>query len=236
VLFRSTLALLLLLLAPAAKLIPLAALAGILIIVSYNMSELHHFLSILKGAKSDALVLVLTCGLTILVDLTVGVEVGVVLAALLFVKHMSEVSNVGVIAKEDKEEIADDPEASALQRIPAGVEVFEVTGPLFFGMIDVFKNAMRNIEKPVPILIIQTRDVSVIDSTGIHVLRELFHKSQKQGTKIVFAGVNDELTIAFEKSGLLEEIGKQNFCENIDCAIKRCEEIMGKVTKQNIPA
>ncbi len=223
------LALLLLLCAPIAKLIPLSALAGILVVVSYNMSELHHFVSIFKGPKSDAFVLVLTFALTVLVDLTVAVQVGVVMASLLFIWRMSEITDVSMITKEvrGEEDFGDDPNAIALRKVPVGVEVFEVNGPFFFGMVNEFKNALRNLEKPVPVLIIRTRKVSAIDATAIHVLRELYHRCQKEKTQLIFSGVQPQPRRAFRRSGFIEEVGAENFCEDIDEALMRARAVLG---------
>jgi len=220
------LALSLLILAPLAKLIPLAALAGILVVVSYNMSECQHFASILRGPKSDAFVLVLTFLLTILVDLTTAVQVGVVLASLLFMRRMSEIANVGVITREVRgdDDVREDPNAIALRDVPRGVEVFEVNGPFFFGMIDSFKNSLKGIEKNLNVLIIRIRNVPAIDATGIHVLRELHHRCKRDGTLLVFSGVHAQPLIAFERSGFVDEVGSENFLGNIDDALARARE------------
>ena len=223
------LALLLLLFAPFATLIPLAALAGILIVVSYNMSELHHFASILKGPKSDGFVLVLTFVLTVLVDLTVAVEVGVVLAALLFIRRMSEIANVGMITRELRgdDDGKEDPNAITLREVPPGIEVFEVNGPFFFGMIDTFKNALTTIESTPRVLIIRIRNVPAVDATGIHVMRQLYHQCKKDGTLLVFSGVHSQPLIVFERSGFLQEVGSENFLGNIDDALNRARVYLG---------
>jgi SulP family sulfate permease len=222
------LALVLLAFAPLAKLIPLAALAGILVVVSYNMSERHHFASILKGPRSDRLVLVLTFLLTVLVDLTVAVQVGIVLSSLLFIRRMSEISNVSMITRELRGDAdpEDDPLAIALREVPAGVEVFEVNGPFFFGMADTFWNALRNIEQPVPILIIRIRNVPAIDATGLHVLQDLNKKCRKEGTQLIFSGVLKQPMSVFTQSGFLEELGAENFCPTIDDALERARGLL----------
>ncbi|MDD3051621.1 MAG: sulfate permease [Candidatus Cloacimonetes bacterium] len=223
------LALLLLLFAPMAKLIPLSALSGILVVVSYNMSELHHFSSILKGPRSDAFVLVLTFILTVLVDLTVAVQVGVILSAMLFIKRMAEISNVGMITKmlRGDEDEKEDPNALKLRQVPEGVEVFEVIGPFFFGMIDTFKNTIRQVEKPPKALIIRIRNVISVDASALHVLRELNTQCKKDNTLLIFSGVHSQPLIAFERAGFLDEVGRDNFLGNIDDALNRAREIMG---------
>jgi len=222
------LALILLICAPLAKRIPLAALAGILVVVSYNMSERYHFASILKGPKSDRLVLILTFLLTVLVDLTVAVQVGIVLSALLFIRRMAEISNVSMITRELRgdEDPEDDPLSILLREVPAGVEVFEVNGPFFFGMADSFLNALRNIERNVPVLIIRIRNVPAIDATGLHDLQDLHKKCLKDNTKLIFSGVLTQPLIIFERSGFLDEVGEENFCVSIDEALARAKQIL----------
>ncbi|MBI3127796.1 MAG: STAS domain-containing protein [Candidatus Tectomicrobia bacterium] len=225
---------LLLLFAPLAKQIPLAALAGILVVVSYNMSELHHFRSILKGPKSDAFVLALTFVLTVVFDLTLAVEVGIALAALLFIRQMSKITNVSMVTSPaagdgDRRE---DLRAISLREVPHGVEVFEVNGPFFFGMIDTFKNAVRNVKCPTPVLIIRIRNVQAMDATGIHTLRELRHRCGREGTALVFSGVNPQPLAAFQRSGLMQEVGRENFCANIDEALARARAILAGLERE----
>ena len=222
------LSLLLLLFASYAKLIPLATLAGILIVISYNMSEPHHFYSILKGPKSDSFVLILTFLLTILVDLTLAVECGVVVASLLFIKRMSEITNIGIITKELRgdEDIQESKHSISLRQVPDGVEVFEVNGPFFFGVIDTFRNSMRLIEKRPRVLIIRTRNVTAVDATAIHVLRELHRQCKRENTLLLFSGVQPQPRLVFEKSGFLEEVGRENFLANIDESLNRAKTFM----------
>ncbi|MCB1042474.1 MAG: STAS domain-containing protein [Acidobacteria bacterium] len=212
---------LLLLVGPWAKLIPLSALAGILVVVAYNMSERHHFVAMLRGPRSDAFVLVLTFMLTVLVDLTVAVEVGVVLASLLFIRRMAEISHVNMITRELRgdQSFVEDPQALALKEVPPDVEVFEVNGPFFFGMIDTFKNAMRTIEKPPRVLIVRIRNVPAVDGTAIHVLTELAHRCQRDHTHLVFSGVHAQPLKAFTKAGLVSLLGPDHFKEDIDEAL-----------------
>ncbi len=226
-----TLAILLLFFAPYAKHIPLSALAAILVVVCYNMCEFHHFKSLLKGPQSDALVLVITFFLTVLVDLTVAVEVGVVLAAMLFVRRMADLSNVGVITRELRSDQDLDREimTNGLKFVPAGIEVFEVNGPFFFGMIDSFKNALKNVQHDiVPVLIIRIRNVPAVDATGIHVLRELHSRCKKEGTLLVLSGVSASPYQTFKQSGFLEELGEENFCPNIDLALQRAQQYLSE--------
>ena len=223
-----TLLLILLLFAPVAAMIPLASLAGILVVVSYNMSEHRHFVSILRGPRSDRLVLLLTFALTVLVDLTLAVQVGVVLSSLLFMRRMSELANVSAITRDLKGD-ADpeyDPMSIALREVPPGVEVYEVNGPFFFGMADTFWNALREIERPVAVLIIRIRNVPAIDATGLHVLGELHRKCRRQNTRLVFSGVNTQPLTVFRQSGFLDEIGPENCCSSIDDALSHARMLI----------
>jgi SulP family sulfate permease len=222
-----TLALILLLFAPLAKRVPLATLAGILVVVAWNMSERHHFMSILKGPRSDRLVLVLTFLLTVLIDLTVAVEVGIVLSALLFIRRMSEIANVSVITDAvcGDVDVAEDPNAFALREVPSGVEVYEIEGPFFFGMADTFWNALGQMNKSIPVLVLRIRNVPAIDATGLHNLEQLNLKCRKQGTQLVFYGVNNQPRKAFIQSGFLEDVGAENFCPSIDAALERAKQL-----------
>lgn len=215
------LALILLLFAPFAKKVPLAALAGILVVVAYNMSERQHFASILKGPRSDRLVLLLTFALTVLIDLTVAVEVGIVLSALLFIRRMAEIANINVITEAvcGDVDVAEDPQAFALRHVPKGVEVYEVEGPFFFGVADTFWNALGARKKNIPVLILRIRNVPAIDATGLHVLRRLHKQCEKQNTQLVFSGVTAQPHQAFARSGFLNELGKEHVCESIDEAL-----------------
>lgn len=224
-----TLLLLLLLVAPLAKKIPLAALAGILVVVSYNMSEIDHFLGIFKAPRSDVMVLLSTFALTVFVDLTVAVQVGVVLASLLFIRRMSEVANVGMITRElngDGDEPYD-PNSISLRVVPPGVEVFEIQGPFFFGAADRFKEALHLLDKPVSIIILRIRNVNAIDATGLHTLRELHHRCKRDGSHLLLSGVHAQPLFAMQKSGLWDEIGEENILSNIDDSLNRARDILG---------
>ncbi|MCK5923526.1 MAG: SulP family inorganic anion transporter, partial [Methylococcales bacterium] len=176
--------------------------------------------------KSDRLVLVLTFLLTVLVDLTVAVQVGIVLSALLFIRRMAEITNVNMIteAVRGDEDPEDDPLALMMREVPSGVEVFEVNGPFFFGTADTFWNALRNIERPVPVLIIRIRNVPAIDATGLHVLQDLYKKCLKDNTQLIFSGVLEQPLAVFNQSGFLHEVGAENFCSSIDDALARAKE------------
>jgi SulP family sulfate permease len=211
-----------------AKLIPMAALAAILVVVAYNMSEWRTFRSLLKSPKSDVAVLLTTFGLTVIIDLTVAIEIGMVLAVFLFMRRMAMVTNVGVITREltDEEETVVDPMAIDKKNVPEGVEVFEINGPFFFGAVEKFKEAAEIIENPPKVRIIRMRNVPAIDSTGLHVLEEVLRDSRKEGTEVIFSGVHAQPLMAFDNSGLLKKIGEKNVHANIDEALARAKEIL----------
>ena len=161
-----------------AALIPMATLAGILAIVAWNMSEAHLFIKLFRGPKSDIIVLVSTFLLTVLVDLTVAIQVGVVLAALLFMRRMAEVTQVGYVTNmvsEDDEEDPNDPLRLSRRKVPAGVEVFEVSGPFFFGAADKFKNAIGVVKEKPRILILRMRHVLSLDATALQALETSYN-------------------------------------------------------------
>lgn len=213
-----------------AKLIPLASLAAILVIVAYNMSEWRTFRSLLKSPKSDVAVLLTTFGLTVIFDLTIAIEIGMVLAVFLFMRRMAMVTNVGVITRElnDEVETAVDPMSIDKKDVPEGVEVFEINGPFFFGAVEKFKEATEIIEDPPKVRIIRMRNVPAIDSTGLHVLENVLYNSRKEGTEVIFSGVHAQPLMAFDNSGLLKKIGEKNVHSNIDEALKRAQEILNE--------
>lgn len=213
-----------------AALIPMPTLAAILIFVAYNMSEYHAFLKLLKSPKSDVIVLLATFALTVLIDLTVAIQVGVVLAAFLFLQRMSEVAQVSSIVgdlRQDDEENPNDPRAIAKREVPNGVEVFEIFGSLFFGAIERFKDAMRRVEKNPKVLIIRMRMVPAIDATGLQVLEDVFERTRREGGTLLFTGVAEQPLKAMEQSGLLERIGRENILPSIDAALARARKILG---------
>ncbi len=224
---------LMLLFAPYASLIPLSVLAAVLVMVSWNMAERDHFRSLLRAPRSDAIVLLTTFGLTVLVDLSVAVGVGLVLAALLFMRRMTEVTNVAIIKQElaeEPDELSDakDPNALSKRQIPRGVEVYEINGPFFFGVADRLKDTLRGMEKPPKIFILRMRRVPAIDATGMHALDEFYDKCFRQGTLLLLAGVHAQPMFAMTQYRLIDKIGEGNLFENLDDALQRAGEILGK--------
>ncbi|MCG3159608.1 MAG: C4-dicarboxylic acid transporter DauA [Acidobacteria bacterium] len=211
-----------------AALIPMPALAAILIFVAYNMSEYHAFLKLLRSPKSDVAVLLVTFFLTVLIDLTVAIQVGVVLAAFLFMKRMSEVAQVNSITDDvkEEEEEEDNPRAISKRVIPPGVEVFEVFGSLFFGAIERFKDAMRRVGKAPKVLIIRMRMVPAVDATGLQALEDALERTRREGGTLMLTGVAEQPLRAMEQSGFLKRLGRENVMENIDEALRRAREIL----------
>jgi len=215
-------------LGPLAKLIPMACLAAILIVVSYNMSEWRTFVSLMKSPRSDVIVLLITFSLTVMVDLTVAIEIGMVLAVFLFMTRMAAVTNIGVITREiQDEEEQDDPLAIQKRNVPDGVEVYEINGPFFFGAAYKFEEAMAASEKPPKVLIIRMRNVPAIDSTGIHVLEQVRKTSIHRKTLFLLSGVHSQPLFALEKDGMIERVGEDNIFGNIDEALNRARELLG---------
>ncbi|HEY4100450.1 MAG TPA: SulP family inorganic anion transporter [Gemmatimonadales bacterium] len=205
-----------------AALIPLSALAAILVIVAYHMSEWRTFVSDLRAPASDVLVLLATFTLTVLVDLTVAIEVGMVLAAFLFMRRMAEVTNVTMITRELRDPGSSDGEDDELIRprtIPVGVEVYEINGPFFFGAAESFKNALGQVAARPRVLILRMRHVPAIDATGIHVLGELVRQARRGGTRVILAGVHAQPLVALERSQRLDEIGRENLAASLDDAL-----------------
>jgi len=222
-----TLLLILLILGKWASYIPIANLAGILIVVAYNMSEWRNFRSVLKGPKGDIAVLLITFFLTVLIDLTVAIEIGMVLAVFLFMRNMIKFSDVSILTKEigDKEFGYDLVDGKF--QLPKEVEVFEITGPLFFGAAYKFRDAMKYIKQHPKVLIIRMRHVPIIDATGIQVLKEVIGESVKNRTKIVLSELeNEQVQKALQESRLLFAIGKANIAATFEKALIRAQKIL----------
>lgn len=211
-----------------AELIPMATLAGILTVVAYNMSEWENFVSVLKGSRSDGAVLLTTFLLTVIVDLTVAIEIGMVLAAFLFMRNMIKVSEVSLLTNEgDDAGRTGDKDAVGNYTIPKGVEVFEITGPLFFGAAYKFKDAIKFIEKKPRVVIIRMRYVPIIDATGIRSINDVYKETKHRGTKLILSEVHSEKVLEeLKKSRLLFAIGKANVTGSFEDALKRSSQII----------
>ncbi len=213
---------------PLAKYIPMACLAGVLVVVSYGMSGWRSFLALMKNPKSDVTVLLITFFLTIIFDLTIAIEVGLIIACLLFMRRMSETTDVHVISNE----INPDDEDSDMHlgniehlTIPKGVEVYEINGPYFFGAGNRFEEIMATLGDRPQVRIIRMRKVPFVDSTGIHNLTNLCEMSQKEGIQIVLSGVTEKVHSQLNKAGFYDIVGQDNICSHIDIALDRAKQI-----------
>ena len=224
-----TLLLILLFFGKWAALIPMATLAAVLVVIAYNMSEWENFISVLKGPRGDTAVLLTTFFLTVIIDLTIAIEIGMVLAAFLFMRKMIQFSNVNILTTQidDHGEIPDKG-AISNYKIPPHVEVFEITGPLFFGAAFKFKDSIKFIEKKPKVLIIRMRLVPIIDATGIQVLKEVLKEVERNGTRIILSGISSPQVLEeLKKARIIFKIGKANITENFDKALARCHELLG---------
>lgn len=218
--------LILLFLMPLARFIPMACLAGVLVVVSYNMSGWRSFTALLKNPKSDVIVLLITFFLTVIFDLTVAIAVGLLLACLLFIKRIMETTEITAI----KEEIHVEDEAGIMHdesiTIPAGVEVYEINGPYFFGVATQFEELMSDFRDKSKVRVIRMRKVPFIDSTGIHNLSNFCEMSFKNKIVVVLSDVNPQVHSALHKAGFYDLVGEKKICPNINVALSRAEEIM----------
>ena len=214
---------------PYAVYIPLSCLAAILVQVAYNMSEWRTFKYLLRGDKSDVAVLLITFFLTVIVDLTVAIEVGVVMAIVLFVRRVMQTSNISVL---DGQSIAatEDDEAASMENtdrlnIPAGVEVYEIDGPFFFGLASRFEE-LEQMKKPgTKVRIIRMRKVPFIDSTGVNNLRNLCERTRKRGVTVILSGVTDKVKATLEKFGVDKELGADHIFPHIIPALEKAKEL-----------
>ena len=215
---------------PLAKYIPMACLAGVLVVVSYGMCEWRSFLELMKNPKSDVTVLLITFFLTIIFDLTIAIEVGLIIACLLFMKRMSETTDIKAITEEI--DLNQDAEFSTGNLdhliIPQGVEVYEINGPYFFGAGNKFEEIMASFGDRPKVRIIRMRKVPFVDSTGIHNLTNLCEMSKKEGIQIVLSGVREKVNGQLEHAGFYHLIGEENICSHINLALKRANEIIEK--------
>lgn len=215
-------------------LIPLCALAAILIVVAWNMSEFHHFKAIaLKSERNDVVVLLMTFFLTVLIDLNTGVQTGIMLAALLFIKRMIDVTDVvdkrkdfAVALGVEDEELEEDHNAITCKIVPKSVEVYEIDGPFFFGVADRLKNILDFLEFSPKIFILRMRHVPMIDASGLHALEEFYDLCEANNTTLVLSGVNEKIKLKMRRFGFDITIGVENITDNIDMALLRANTIL----------
>jgi SulP family sulfate permease len=203
-------------------LIPMAALAGILLVVAYQMSEWRVFRAELTSPRSDVIVLLATFGLTVFVDLTVAIEVGMVLAAFLFMRRMAGLAEVSQVSAEMlAEEVGDELRT---QPVPRGVDVYEINGPFFFGAAETFKDTLARVAGKPKVLILRMRRVPAIDATGLHALKDVVHRSRRDGTTVLLCEVQEQPLQALQRSAWIEEIGEERILPTLDAAIARASE------------
>ena len=215
-----TLLLILLLFGRWAVLIPMPTLAAILLVVAFHMSEWRHFVKLFRASKSDILVMLTTFFLTVFVDLTVAIQTGVVLSALLFMNRMAQVTEVRNITNELNEEYGkDDALAIATRQVPKGVEVFEIYGPFFFGAVTQFKDTLNIVKNPARVLILRMRHILTIDATALQALEDLLTKTRKDGTALILSGVRPQLQASLDRNRFTGKIGQEFIYGNIDDAL-----------------
>jgi len=227
-----TLLVIMLLVGKWATLVPMSCLAGILIVVAYNMSEYTTFIHIIKGSRSDAAVLLTTFLLTILFDLTLAIEIGMVLAVFLFMRKMIKISNVSSFLNEN--ENGNDKDESSITKfnIPQGVEVFELSGPMFFGAAYKFKDAIKLIEKKPKVLIVRMHHVPIIDATGLHTISDVLRMCRHDKIQLIISEIQPIVLQEFKKSRLEFNIGRRFITTNFNIALQRADEITQSTNKK----
>jgi len=212
-----------------ASLIPIPTLAAILMVVAYNMSEWRSFVSLLKSPRSDVIVLLLTFGLTVIFDVTIALEVGLLMSVFLFMRRMALVTNIEYITGDDDEQ-PNDVEIDI--KIPECVDIYEINGPLFFGAAYKFEEAIGVIKHRPKVLIIQMRNVPAIDSTGIHTLKQIITKCQKQNIVVMIAGLQRQPRKTLIQTGIVKQVGRANISSNLDKLLLRAQTIVQNTNLQ----
>jgi SulP family sulfate permease len=210
-----------------AALIPLATLAAILVVVAYHMSEWRVFVAEFRAPRSDIAVLLATFVLTVVVDLTVAIAVGMVLAAFLFMRRMAEVTNVTAFTREIEDErdtYDSDPAAMMRRALPPGVQLYDINGPFFFGAAERFREAIGRVSARPKVLIIRLKNVPAIDSSGLHTLTEIVHRTRKDGALVLLADLHAQPMVVLRNAGLLDEIGESDSTRTLDEAIDAARE------------
>jgi sulfate permease, SulP family len=221
-----TLLLILLFFGRWAALIPMATLAAILIVVAYNMSEWHSFVRLFRSPKSDVAVLLATFLLTVLIDLTVAIQVGVLLAGFLFLQRMSNETQVSLVTENLREREEDESRDISRVEVPPGVEVFEIYGSLFFGAIERFRDALRRVKGRPRVLVLRMRNVISVDATGLQTLEDLLEDLRGRGGALVLSAVAPQPLAAMRQSGLLDRLGEENVAEDIFAALARARTVI----------
>ena len=229
IIHAAVLLLILLFLGNLTRHIPMACLAGVLVIVAYNMSEWRTFKNLLKGQKSDVAVLIATFLLTVIFDLTIAIEIGLLLALVLFLRRISESTQISIFKHYiEKPEFIEGNVESEKLLLPKGVEVYEIEGPFFFGVANKFEETMKQLGDKPKVRIIRMRKVPFMDSTGIYNLQSLIKLSKKDKTIILLSGVNEQVAAVLEKAGIHTELGAENILHNVEAALRRANELIQK--------
>ena len=210
---------------PLIELIPLAALASVLVIVAYDMSDLRTVRHIFQGPKSDWSVMLLTFALTVVFDLTVAVYTGVILASLLFMRRMGELTGLHTCVSSEDEASGHEIPVPDKNNVPDGVEIFAINGPLFFGVADRFQSTLNAMETPPKVFIMYLHNMCAIDMTGIHALEEFLERRRK-GCRVLFAAVRKPVHRTLQRVGILRAVGEENIYPSLDEALLRAEEIL----------
>jgi SulP family sulfate permease len=213
--------------------IPLACLAGILMVVAYHMSEWRSALSIMRISRGSALVMMVTFALTVFVDLTAAIEIGLIVSMFVFVRNMAQQTSVSyTLPLLDEEERAEEGESdyasvqSFQVALPKGAVLYEINGPLFFGAVYKFREAMAEISRPPKVLILQLQQVPVIDSTGVRALQEAFKALRKKGTRFILCGMQPGVRERLERAGIQEFVDTENSCEGLPEAVARAQALL----------
>lgn len=219
-----------LLLAPFIVKVPLAALSGILIVIAWNMSEIKHIKSIMKAPRADRAVLFITFALTVLVDLNFAIQTGISLAAILFINSMMQSTK---IRSYNEEEETDDPDSINKKIVPEGVEVYEIQGPLFFGIAEKLIDALTNMEVTPQVFILRLRLVPMIDAAGLHAIDTVHERLKNRGSTLILSGVNRDVNKYIHKTGIHKKIGEDNIYDHIDKALSRASYLVNSTIKSH---
>jgi SulP family sulfate permease len=211
--------------APLAKFIPLATLSAVLVNVALHMGEWHNFRRLSKWPLSDAAVFLAAFGLTVVIDLTVAVEIGMVLAAILFIKRVSETTQITAV--DESTETEGSHHSLVGKEIPKGVMVYRIFGAFFFGAADKLESALKRLKQEPDVLILRMRKVLAMDATGLNALEDLYDRLHRKGKHLVLSGPHTQPLLVMEKAGFLDRIGRDNVCADIEAALARAREILG---------
>ena len=227
-----TLLIIILLAAPLAKYIPLASLSAVLVVVAWNMGEWHQFVRIPKWPRSDAVVFLTAFALTVLIDLTVAVEIGMILAAVLFIKRISETTQIAAV--DPSTETEGSHHSLVGKQIPDGVLIFRVFGAFFFGAADKLETALKRARQEPKVLILRMRKVLAMDATGLNALEDLYDKLHRRGKYLILSAPHTQPLLVMDNSGFLDRIGRENVCAHIDASLERARQILGLPPGANV--